>query len=176
MRNWGSESPSQDQPGSVSRQSLCSQQMLFSHPLTPCYIILMFQDQINWGSIVSVSAESLQSCRTFCSPLKCSPPRSSVHGILQARILEWVAISFSQGSSRPRDWTQIPHFAGRRFNLWATREALPNTDTWFLPLPLLTEKLGNVRALVGAVAGQCQSVHSRHYKLMHSVLFYQCSL
>ena len=51
-----------------------------------------------------------------------SPLGFSVHGILQARILEWVAISFSRGSSRPRDWTQVAHIAGRRFNLWATRE------------------------------------------------------
>ena len=49
---------------------------------------------------------------------------SSVHGILQARILEWVAISLSRGSSRPRDRTQISHIAGRRFNLCTTREAL----------------------------------------------------
>ena len=53
----------------------------------------------------------------------CSPPGSSVHGILQARILEWVAISFSKGSFWPRDWTQFSHIAGRSFNLWATREA-----------------------------------------------------
>ena len=50
-------------------------------------------------------------------------PGSSVHGIFQARVLEWVAISFSRGSSRCRDWTQVSHTAGRRFTLWATREA-----------------------------------------------------
>jgi len=44
-----------------------------------------------------------QSCRTVCGPMNCSPPGSSVHGILQARILEWVAVSFSRGSSHPRD-------------------------------------------------------------------------
>ena len=56
--------------------------------------------------------------------MDCSPPGSSVHGILQARILEWVAISFSRGSSQPRDRTQVSRiFAGRPFNLWATREA-----------------------------------------------------
>ena len=59
----------------------------------------------------------------LCDPMDCSPPGSSVHGILQARILEWVAISFSRESSRPRDRTQISRIAGRRFNLWATREA-----------------------------------------------------
>ena len=49
----------------------------------------------------------------------CSPRGSSVHGISQARTLEWAAISFSRGSSRPRDWTQVSCIAGRRFNLWA---------------------------------------------------------
>ena len=53
-------------------------------------------------------------------PVDCSPPSSSVHGILQARILEWVAISFSRGSSQPRDRTQVSHIAGRRFNLCTT--------------------------------------------------------
>ena len=53
-----------------------------------------------------------------------SPPSSSIHGILQAKILEWVDISFSRGSSRPRDQTQVSHIAGRRFNLCTTREAL----------------------------------------------------
>ena len=48
-----------------------------------------------------------QTCLTLCSPMVCSPPGSSVHGILQARILEWVAIPFSRGSSWPRDRTHI---------------------------------------------------------------------
>ena len=49
-----------------------------------------------------------QSCLTLCNPMDCSPPGSSVHGILQARILEWVAIPFSRGSSQRRNWTQSP--------------------------------------------------------------------
>ena len=53
-----------------------------------------------------VHAKSLQSCPTQCNPLDCSPPGSSVHGILQARILEWVAMPSSRGSSRPRDRTR----------------------------------------------------------------------
>jgi len=48
-------------------------------------------------------SEVAQSCLTLCNPVNCSLPGSSVHGILQARVLEWVAISFSRGSSRPRD-------------------------------------------------------------------------
>ena len=52
--------------------------------------------------------------------MDCSLPGSSLHGILQARVLEWVAISFSRGSSRPRETrTQVSHIAGRCFNLWA---------------------------------------------------------
>ena len=62
-------------------------------------------------------------------PGDCSPPSSSVHGILQARILAWVAISFSRGSPRPRDRTQVSHIAGRRFNLCTTREAKLPTET-----------------------------------------------
>ena len=73
-----------------------------------------------WATRESES-EVTQSCPTLCDPVDCSPPGSSVHGILQARILEWVAISFSRGSSRPRDWTQVSCIAGRRFNIWAIR-------------------------------------------------------
>ena len=67
-----------------------------------------------------------QSCATPYSPMDCSPPGPSVHGILQARILEWVAIPFPRGSSRPRDWTPVSRTAGGFFIIWATREALDN--------------------------------------------------
>ena len=64
-----------------------------------------------------------QSCLTLCDPMDYNPPGSSVRGILQVRTLEWVAISFSRGSSCPRDWTQVCHIAGRVFTIWATRQA-----------------------------------------------------
>ena len=70
------------------------------------------------------SAKSLQSCLTLCNPMDCSPPGSSVHGTLQARILLWAAISFSRGSSWLRNSTQVSFIAGRFFNIWATRDAL----------------------------------------------------
>ena len=76
------------------------------------------------------NSEVTQSCPTLCDPVDCSLPGSSLHGILQARILEWVVISFSRGSSQPRDWTWVSHTAGRRLNLWATREA------FFIILPV----------------------------------------
>ena len=56
--------------------------------------------------------------------MDCSLPASSVHGIFQARVLEWIAISFSRGSSRPRDWTPVSHIVDRRLIVWATKEVL----------------------------------------------------
>ena len=67
--------------------------------------------------------------------MDCSPPGSSVHGIHQARILEWVAISFSRGSSQPRDWTRVSCIADKRFTIWVTREALSNLN-WYLNILL----------------------------------------
>ena len=58
-----------------------------------------------------------------CDPVDLSLPGSSVHGISQARILEWVAILSLKGSSQPRDWTQVSCIAGGFFTSWATREA-----------------------------------------------------
>ena len=65
--------------------------------------------------------------RTLCDPKDCSLPGSSIHGISQARKLEWVAASFSRGSSQPRDQSQVSRVAGRRFTTWAIREALQIT-------------------------------------------------
>ena len=65
---------------------------------------------------------------TLCDPMDCSLPGSSVHGIFQARILEWIAISFSRGSSSPRDGTHIPYTGRRSLYGCTTWEALG----WFL--------------------------------------------
>ena len=64
-----------------------------------------------------------QSCLTLCDPMVCSLPGSSVHGMLPARILDWVAYPFSRGSSQPKDQTGVSCIAGRFFTCWATREA-----------------------------------------------------
>ena len=80
---------------------------------------------------IYMRSEVSQSCTTLCNPTDCSLPGSSVRGIFQARILEWVAISFSRGTSQPWDWFQVSCIAGRRLTLWATREALPpNINTY----------------------------------------------
>ena len=61
---------------------------------------------------------------TLCNPMDCSPPGSSVHRILQARLLEWVTISFSRGSFQHRTRTWVSHIAGRFFTVWATRDQM----------------------------------------------------
>ena len=72
----------------------------------------------------SVVSDSLQ-------PMDGNPPRSSVHGILQARILEWVAIPFSRGSSQLRDQTQVSCITGWFFTIWATKFSLFHGDAEF---------------------------------------------
>ena len=78
-------------------------------------------------TVVCMCAKWLQSCPTLCDPLDCSPPGSSAHGILQARILESVAMLSSRGSSRPRDQTCIAYvsctLAGGFFTTSTTWEA-----------------------------------------------------
>ena len=77
-----------------------------------------------WSESVSVA----QSCLTLHDPMDCSLPTSSVHGILQVRILEGVGIPFSRGPSQARGWTQVSHIARRFFIIWATREA---HNSWY---------------------------------------------
>ena len=67
--------------------------------------------------------ELVAQCLTFCDSMDCSPAGSSVLGILQARILEWVAISFSRGYFQPRDQTQVSCITSRFFTVWANRES-----------------------------------------------------
>ena len=74
------------------------------------------------------------------NPIDCSPLSSSVHGILQARTLEWVAISLSRGSSRPRGWTWVSCTAVRFFTVWTTRETQPlHSPGKYSPVQVLQE-------------------------------------
>ena len=76
------------------------------------------KNHINYALQRHVKVKVAQSCLTLCNPID-----YRVHGILQARILEWVAFPFTRGSSQPRDWTQVFHIAGGFFTSWATKEA-----------------------------------------------------
>ena len=89
--------------------------------------ILMIPDRHTLPTILlcwlgEVEVKSLSRVR-LCDPMDCNLLGFSIHGILQARILEWIAVSFSKGSSQPRDQTRVSCIGGRLFNLWATREA-----------------------------------------------------
>ena len=72
--------------------------------------------------LIRKKSEVAQLSLALCDPMDCSLPGSSVHGIFQARGLEWVAISLSRGSSPPRDRTQVSRIAGRRFTVGAIRD------------------------------------------------------
>ena len=77
-----------------------------------------------------------QLCPTLCNPMDYSLLGSFVHGILQARILEWVVIHFSRGSYQTEDWSQVSWIAGRVLTAWGTREVNSATNQfWCLPLP-----------------------------------------
>ena len=87
--------------------------------LVPELNLLLRRLQIQWSTVKKV--KSFSRVQLFVAPWTVAY-QAPVYGIFQARILEWVAISFSRASSQPRDRTLISHITGRRFNLWATRE------------------------------------------------------
>ena len=95
--------------------------MLSNHLVLCCPLLL----SPSISTSMSLSCDWLlvtQSCPTLCHPMECSPPGSSVHGVLQARKLEWVAIPFSRETSQPRARTRVSHTAGRFFTIWTTRK------------------------------------------------------
>ena len=89
---------------------------LFPFPFQSCLLLYWFLLGNTW--------DITHLYLTLCDPMDCSPPGSSVHETLQARVLEWVAIPFSKVSSWPSDRTWVSHIAGRFFTIWATRAAL----------------------------------------------------
>ena len=107
------------------------------HHSFPADKMLIFPKLISWHILNVKWSEIAQSCPTLCDLVDCSLPGSSVHGILQARKLEWVAISFSRVTSQPRDQTQVSRIRGRRFNLWATREAHIQCNPYQTPTSFL---------------------------------------
>ena len=87
---------------------------------TICVYSLYMSNTFQIGNlIIKVKSEVAQLCLTLCYPMHYSQPDSSIHGIFQARVLEWVAISFSRGSFWSRDWTWVSHIASRHFTIWA---------------------------------------------------------
>ena len=85
---------------------------------------------LNIHAVQNLVAQSLQSCLTLCDPMDCSLPGSSSHGILQARILEWVGISFSRGSSWTRDQIWVSSIASRFFTTESPGKPPPTPKSW----------------------------------------------
>ena len=124
--NWGDKT---GKPVCLGEQGRCSNMYHFLHICFPlrgltlfpfllspcfqgsqeCHWLLGHENntEIVWQMVMPCHAKSLQLCLTLCDPMDYSLPGSSVHGILQARILEWVAMPSSRGSSQPRDWTHV---------------------------------------------------------------------
>ena len=137
-------------PGSVGLQCLLSVMTLPCPPParhSPC-------PQGNHSLLVGGDRQVglvAQSCLTLCDPMDRSPPGSSVHGISQERIQEWVAISFSRETSWPRNWT-LSHIAGRFFTVWTTRKAhIFNERYLFVHRSLKTQRAGSSSSTPGFV-------------------------
>ena len=106
----------------------CFHDLAHSWPRVLHRCIALFSQSVpnrsTWGRAVKESeSEVAQSCPNICGPHGHSLAGSSIHGIFQAKVLDWVAISFSRGSSWPKNQTRVSHTAGRCFTCWATREA-----------------------------------------------------
>ena len=100
----------------------------FKNTKTPIFSIILSVKIIravyySKQSTESMQSETAQSCLTLCDTMDCSLPGPSVHGILQAILLEWIAIPFFRGSSQLRDQTQVSPIAGEFFTNWTTKEA-----------------------------------------------------
>ena len=92
--------------------------LLFTEDVT---VELMMQMRTTWW-MVEQQEKRTWKWKSLSRVWLCDPMDCTAHGILQARILEWVAVPFSRGSSQPRDWTQVSHTAGGLLTSWATRE------------------------------------------------------
>ena len=102
-------------------QGICPVEGLLDHillllVLCVCVVFFFLQNL----HIILCESEITKSCPTLCNPMDCSLPVSTIYGIFQARTPDWVAVSFSRGSSWPRDRTQVSRIAGRCFTIWVS--------------------------------------------------------
>ena len=124
----------------------------------------------SWGRKPGQSwseSESRAVCQTLCDPMD-----YTVHGILQAIILKWVAFTFSKGSSQPRDWAQASHNAGGFFTSWATREA---QEYWSGSLVVYPADLPDPGIELGSPALQVYSLPTELSGKSGSIIVLTCS-
>ena len=144
-----------------------------------CFALVTGPHWLPWSRSLSkqpcVHAHWLQSCLTLCDPMGYNPPDSSVHGILEARILEWVASPSSKRSSRPQDWTYLSCITGKFFTHWATWEA-PKQPCAHLKIrvSIMMERAGKATGDHPTVSATVFNTHffylDRHFK---GVSFYK---
>ena len=120
----------------------------YSYPGMICKILDWPQSSCQFFHVLRCA----QVCLTLCDPVNCSPPGSSVHGSLQARVLEWAATPSSRGSSPPRDQTQVSHIAGSFFT--PEPPGKPDDMGWVAcPFSSRSSRPGNCTS-VSCIAGQ----------------------
>ena len=124
-------------PALFSDKTIWSNRSSKPDTVTPSCFQNLLHPNSSWGLRVCLRAQSLQPWPALCDPVDCSPPGSSVRGILQARMLEWVAMPFSRGSSWPRDQTWVSCIAGRFFTAGppGTPEDFIPHVRWWEPVP-----------------------------------------
>ena len=124
------EIPCTEEPGGLQSKDLDMTEWVSTHMCVLYFVIFIAEIQSfsshlanSFPSIVTMFNEKVKVKGAQSCPALWNPMDYTVHGILQARILEWVAIPFSRGSSQPREQTQVSHIVGGFFTSWATREA-----------------------------------------------------
>ena len=120
-----------------------------------CHCFHCFPIYLSWSD----GTRCLDFSFCLCDPMDCSLPGSSINGIFPATVLEWVAISFSRGSSQPRDRTQVSHIVGRRFTIWATRQA-PSLYLKDINLLALLSRTNNAECNSSKWFGMCINVET----------------
>ena len=118
----------------------------------------------------TVSPVLWQLFSTLCDSMDCSLPGSSVHGIFQAIVIEWIAISFPRGSSWPRDRTRVSHIVDRCLTIWATREVPSHIPLAFkVKFPGVSQSLCHISQVGKSVVGP------RAFAAVQELLWYNCS-
>ena len=139
----------------VSLKQICK---VLTRSISECYLMIDVNDApTNQGMprIAESENEVTQLCPTLCHLMDCSLPGSSVHRIFQAIVLEWIAISFSRGTSQPRDRTRVSHIASRFFTEWANGEV---QEYWVGSLSLLQGNLPDPGIKLGSPAFRVDSL------------------
>ena len=139
-----------------------SSALIPNHPKAPCKWRLKV---CKWSESHSVMSDSLWHC------MDCI-----VHGILQARILEWVAVPFSRGSSQPRDWIQVSCIGGGFFPGWATGKSLGKALLWYPTILRYPAYVCKVWHKSLAIRGLCTVLYSIPYKLGGCFFPFTCTV